>query len=518
METIVTNLTGLYRREVLNGRQYIVASTTMIVPGVLAGNAGPMYYPDSRIKQNPIVWNHQPIVVNHPLDDNKKPTSARSPQVLNQYGIGLLFNTQYHDRLMTETWFDIEAVRRVDNRILDALLANKLLEVSTGLFVVTEKAQANSVFNGKEYTHVVLDYTPDHLAVLPDSIGACSIKDGCGVNNSSNPVDTDEVLIDYRDGRLENTIYDPMIVDNIIGRMMGGSYRLYSKTGKNMGTFATYDEAREHEKKVNYFGNKDKKKDPYGEPVTTTNSSGGNHMPLTTEQRTEHIGFITANCDCWKGADDVKVLNGFTDEKLVSIKAGVEKSKATEMVANAAKKGFTDPNGNQLTFNPTTNAFEFKAKTPEVPAPTPTPTPTPTPANNGNTMTPAQWYASAPPEVQVAVSNAMEIVNTQKNDLVAQLTANVQDAAAKANAIAIYNGMSLQQLRTIASTMPAPVQQQANNSHLFNFFGGNAIAPVGNVDQNDRNDVFDVPVTNYNELASQHMTEYLGKRRGTQAA
>ena len=33
------------RRESLHGRSYLVAPTTLIVPGVLNGSMGPLYYP-----------------------------------------------------------------------------------------------------------------------------------------------------------------------------------------------------------------------------------------------------------------------------------------------------------------------------------------------------------------------------------------------------------------------------------------------------------------------------------------
>ena len=53
------------------------------------------------------------------------------------------------------------------------------MEVSTGLF--TENVQANGVFGGKAYHAIATNYRPDHLAILPDQIGACSIEDGAGL-------------------------------------------------------------------------------------------------------------------------------------------------------------------------------------------------------------------------------------------------------------------------------------------------------------------------------------------------
>jgi hypothetical protein len=40
---LTANLVGRSRRETLNGREYIVAPVTLIVPGVLNGSKGALY-------------------------------------------------------------------------------------------------------------------------------------------------------------------------------------------------------------------------------------------------------------------------------------------------------------------------------------------------------------------------------------------------------------------------------------------------------------------------------------------
>lgn len=65
--------------------------------------------------------------------------------------------------------------------MLDALEAGRPMELSTGLFTQNEPAPAGATFNGRPYDYVARNYRPDHLAVLPDQIGACSLADGCGV-------------------------------------------------------------------------------------------------------------------------------------------------------------------------------------------------------------------------------------------------------------------------------------------------------------------------------------------------
>lgn len=119
-----------------------------------------------------------PIVVYHPTR-NGLPVSARDPDVLETSEVGRVFRSRFNGKLRAEAWFDAEATRRVDNRVLDRLEAGEPIELSTGLYV--EQIPEEGVHNGRAYAHVAVNYVPDHLAILPDQVGACSIADGCGV-------------------------------------------------------------------------------------------------------------------------------------------------------------------------------------------------------------------------------------------------------------------------------------------------------------------------------------------------
>lgn len=184
MELLSFTLNQKTERKTLRGREYIVAPLSMLVSGVLNGSKGPLLYPVDEIENNPDAWNGMPIVVNHPLDDNNTPISARSPQVLEEHGIGTVFNVRVENgTLKADGWFDVEDTGRVDNSILSALESGSEIELSTGLFTDQEEAPENAVHNesGKSYTHIARNYRPDHLAILPTTKGACSIADGCGV-------------------------------------------------------------------------------------------------------------------------------------------------------------------------------------------------------------------------------------------------------------------------------------------------------------------------------------------------
>lgn len=175
MEALNAKTNGKAQRRTLYGRDYLVAPMTLIVPGVLNGSQGPLYYPPEEVSKHPEIWNHKPITLNHPAN------GANDPDVLNQSQLGFLLNARYESgKLIADGWFDVFRVAQVDKRILGSLTAGHPIELSTGLSVDMDPAQ-NGDFNGKAYSAIARNYRPDHLAILPDSVGACSIKDGCGV-------------------------------------------------------------------------------------------------------------------------------------------------------------------------------------------------------------------------------------------------------------------------------------------------------------------------------------------------
>ncbi len=183
METLVANIAAGTRRERLKGRSFTVAPVTMMVEGVLNGNQGPIYYPPGEMAKSVDAWNGMPLLLKHPADASQ---SGRLPEVLDKQGIGHIFNATVKDGKLTgEAWFDDARVDSADRVILFNLKAGRKMEVSTGLFMDQEAADDNSVFNGTPYKATARNFRPDHLALLLDTAGACSVKDGCGILNQT---------------------------------------------------------------------------------------------------------------------------------------------------------------------------------------------------------------------------------------------------------------------------------------------------------------------------------------------
>ena len=178
-QQLTANLTGKVRREQLNGKSYLVAPLSLIVPGVLNGSKGRLFYPEDEVQKSSTIWNSIPLVVYHPTDANGDPLPANAPGVLEKSGIGFATKSTYNGKQTAEGWFDEERTKQVDNRIYNNLVHGYPIELSTGLYTDNEPTPGN--WKGQAYDKVARNYRADHIAILPDQIGACSLNDGCGV-------------------------------------------------------------------------------------------------------------------------------------------------------------------------------------------------------------------------------------------------------------------------------------------------------------------------------------------------
>lgn len=162
------------RKDRMEDRDWTVVPMVMLVEGVHNGSAGALYYPADELEKTPQSWNQKPVVVYHPQND-----TACTPEILTNRKIGVIMNTRWEEgKLKAEAWLDIERAKKIDNRVVEAVESGQTLELSTGLFTDTEGP--SGTWNEETYDAVAKNYRPDHLAVLPDMEGACSVKDGAG--------------------------------------------------------------------------------------------------------------------------------------------------------------------------------------------------------------------------------------------------------------------------------------------------------------------------------------------------
>jgi len=83
--------------------------------------------------------------------------------------------------------------------VLERIDNSQEVETSTGYW--SESVPQAGNFNGRDYSYVDQKIHPDHIALLTQEAGACSLADGCGLNrNSASPGTYEKRLDDIRQG------------------------------------------------------------------------------------------------------------------------------------------------------------------------------------------------------------------------------------------------------------------------------------------------------------------------------
>lgn len=163
------------RREVHEGVEHLVVPVVMIVEGVLNDALVPV----SEFGRHVDSWNGIPIPVLHPQERGEY-VSANRPDIVDKNTIGRIYNAWVDgQKLKAEAWINLEKSNRLGyGHLVEALAAGEVVEISTGYFADDEPRADD--YNGAGYSVIHRNIKPDHLALLPGEVGACSVADGCG--------------------------------------------------------------------------------------------------------------------------------------------------------------------------------------------------------------------------------------------------------------------------------------------------------------------------------------------------
>lgn len=449
LETITANTaTTKVRRQDLEGRPHLVVPCVMMVEGVLNGSKGPLYYPKEEMAKNPQAWDHRPVMVYHPTK-NGKPSKAADPDALNTQKIGLTLNTKYVSpsdgkpvKLRTEVWLDEERTKKVAPGLLSRIEKGEPVEVSTGLY--TENEDKPGKFKDKDYVAVARQYVPDHLAVLPTGVGACSVKDGAGLlvnkNKNGDQEPTTNAMsynrihqqvqkcLDEQFGAYNvhaQDVYPKFVI--FAKRVEGGGQKLYKQEYK-------FDQRKDETTRLALTGTPEpvervtEYRTPSGEFVGNSLYGGQfpKEFPMTKAERVAAL--ISNSGGTWTKDDEAYLLT--KDEAwLTKIAGGTTSPTPTPVVANSAT----------------------------VAAAVPVPTF-------------GDLFKSADPETQAVINEAIESRNRERASLTATITAN------KANTFKPEQlaKMDLPTLRGIAQ-MVAPTP---SGLPVPNYLGAGGAAPV----------------------------------------
>lgn len=175
----------------LLGKNFSILPATMMVEGAYYPHVENFSEPQSlffsgkQLRQSVMSWNGRPVAVNHP----KGSETCNSPANYEKQWIGYVFNSRYDatsKSLKADLWIDDERGTSIN----DLVAAGKCLDVSIGAFGDIEQCK-----NNEPYDFTMSNIVGDHLAILPDTCGACSWDDGCGIRAEDANVEWDKVAV-----------------------------------------------------------------------------------------------------------------------------------------------------------------------------------------------------------------------------------------------------------------------------------------------------------------------------------
>jgi len=422
-QQIVTNFKPIVRNDKMLDRDWLVVPMVMMVEGVLTGNQGSIYYPGTEMGQIPAIWNHKPVVVYHP-QENGNYGSACTPEELNVRSIGVIMNTKYENgKLLAEAWLDPARIEKVDARISEAIQNETTMELSTGLYV--DVTPEEGTFNDVEYTGVAHNFRPDHLAVLPDIEGACSIEDGAGFLRVNQKFTTNEISNEDIQAQLSRLIREETPDDE------------YSWVDSVFDSYVVYERNNRLYQR-DYEKGKDDVIKLIGLPVevmrVVTYEIVNNKKDNSMEKEKLVNGLITNEGTQWS-EDDREALMAMNEDalqKMVPVEKKEEPKKTP--VQNAAEEG----------------AKELKPVE--------------------NKKTPEDYLKELPENIQAVLNHGLTTYNQQKADLVEKITTNERNTFSKE----YLESKDVSELSAIAK-LCEPVKNSADTR--FNFEGN---APVVN--------------------------------------
>jgi len=187
---------------------------THIVPAIIIGEAvllGVGYeYPELVSRQMIInfahKWNDIPVVIYHTWDSAKELETIEASLVGRIYKPEILMNEEDDDfeepiRLLVELHINEAWLlkQKKGKDTLDRILRREMIEVSSGYYL-TKFLRQSGKFNDKDFGGIQEDADPDHLAILPDQIGAYSIGMGGGLNRMNQEGETQPLITNTEKG------------------------------------------------------------------------------------------------------------------------------------------------------------------------------------------------------------------------------------------------------------------------------------------------------------------------------
>lgn len=183
---------GIVREEIRDGTKFLVVPVVMLQEQVLfCSNCHPdgEFVSGEEIALSAPAWDNRPVTLSHPTEDF-------TPENHQRLEVGRVFNVHWNGRVLKgEMWLDLLKLRltmsgrEAETRFRDG----EVTEISTGYFV--DRVSKSGKFEGTSFEVIQKGIVPDHLAILTEEVGACSVAGGCGAprrNSNSEGLMDDE--------------------------------------------------------------------------------------------------------------------------------------------------------------------------------------------------------------------------------------------------------------------------------------------------------------------------------------
>lgn len=185
--TTVGGSGGSLRRENLEGREHLVAPVRAMQAMRLDGG----YVPAAHVEASVPAWNGTAVTLNHPRTPRGELTSANDPALVEKVWLGRYFNAAYDpdaEALDGEVWIDTARAEEMGGgagEVVEMLENGSEVSVSTSYFA---DRLPPGEYDGEHREVVAGNIRPDHLAMLPNKDGRCSIEDGCMAGEDAHAV------------------------------------------------------------------------------------------------------------------------------------------------------------------------------------------------------------------------------------------------------------------------------------------------------------------------------------------
>jgi len=433
----------------------------MLTEGVHNGSNGPLLYRESECKKAVAAWNMKPIVVYHP-EINGKGVSACDQDILENQQVGMVMNTRWEGKLRAEAWIDESLANKVDDRVINALEENKMMEVSTGLF--TENVGEPGEWSGEVYNAEATNHQPDHLALLPDKIGACSIADGAGLlqlneDAQSRGVDITRLLAREMD-----------VLRRMVGNAMSHS-NIYSALSRTLRDHLNNDMVWIEDVYDSFFiysieGDKKLYKLNFSSGDTGVTITGDPiEVVRVTEYRTPAGEFVGNSVPEKK------------DKPIVQNQRSVKMNKeqiVNALITNSATKWAEGDR--EALMGMEESVLEKMIPVGNTEEETPSPEHKPVVSETSVPVTMEQYVNQAPAEFRDVLTNSLATHEAAKNGLIDKIVANKNNKFTKE----FLSTKGIQELQGLAALAGNEKQEPANGIPMF--YGGASVpaAPVGN--------------------------------------